>query len=299
MPETEEIISPEAAPEQAETPVATEPTEAESAEPSEEPKKVLPRGVQKKINKLTRRNYELLDQNNQLLSRLEAIEQKLEGKKPEEPKSQPAPKPKQDDFASYEAFVEAMVDWKADEKIAARLAAERERESTQSLEAERREIFDAYNSRVKEARAKYDDFDEVLSQNFSIMPGQEKTFESVTLTIYELENGPDVAYYLAQHPAERKELLSLSPNRAAAQLGRISDKLATSKEEEPEEEIEGEEPEEDSEEELRAPEKKAAPAPKPITPVKKVAPTATGLDDDLPIDEWLKRREKQLAAKKK
>lgn len=39
------------------------------------------------------------------------------------------------------------------------------------------------------------------------------------------------------------------------------------------------------------------PPPKPINPVKKVAPTATGLDDNLSVDEWRRRREAQLKRK--
>jgi hypothetical protein len=40
-----------------------------------------------------------------------------------------------------------------------------------------------------------------------------------------------------------------------------------------------------------------AATPAPIRPVRKPAPTATGLSDDLPIEEWMKRRNAHLRKK--
>lgn len=45
--------------------------------------------------------------------------------------------------------------------------------------------------------------------------------------------------------------------------------------------------------------KTVAKAPKPPTPVTKSAPTDTGLRDDLPVEEWLRRRNAQIEARKR
>jgi len=258
---------------QGETEAEQEAAESEREEGSEESseekgKQKPPRGLLKKIGKLTRQKYELLERNNELSSKYDALEQrlaKLEGGGSRQEETKPNPKPKVEDFATYEEFSEALIDWKADQKIAAAVKANSERESKQADEEERREIIDAYNERVKEAQTKYDDYDEAL-EAASTKGARVDTFQAVQMAIYELDNGPDVAYYLAKHADERNGLLTSSPMRAVAQLGRIAAALAESEESEEEESEErhgDQEPAEDSE---RAPQPKM---PRPVKHVKK------------------------------
>lgn len=93
-------------------------------------------------------------------------------------------------------------------------------------------VKDAYNQHAEEARAKHGDFDQALNQEWDASPEQQKTYAHVEQACLEMEDGPEVAYYLAKNPEERDELLSMSPNRAVAQLGRISAALAESDESE-------------------------------------------------------------------
>ena len=111
------------------------------------------------------------------------------------------------------------------------------------------------------------------------------------------ERGPEMAYYLGQHPEVCDHLNSLSAAGAVKYLGRLSERLFPENSAEEETEESGEASEEETAR-ARAPVPRAAvQAPAPLKPVKKPAPTATGLADDLPMSEWVKRREAQLRKK--
>jgi hypothetical protein len=77
---------------------------------------------------------------------------------------------------------------------------------------------------------------------------------------------------------------------AVKQLGRLSERLFP--------ETNGDDEDEDEVPEIPlvtpSKPKAAVQAPAPIKPVRKPSPTHTGLSDDLPINEWVKRREAQL-----
>src|SRR5437763_1028944 len=101
--------------------VDVEPTEKTEVEPQ-----VKKTGVQKRIDKLTARNYQLeeaADQERQanadLRARLERLEQSVAGRKAEPTVAEPAGKPKEDDFKVFADYQEALTDWKVDQKLAA------------------------------------------------------------------------------------------------------------------------------------------------------------------------------------
>jgi hypothetical protein len=89
--------------------------------------------------------------------------------------------------------------------------------------------------------------------------------------IRESEVGPQLAYYLAKNRTEAAEIASLPPIAAARALGRIEAKLTT-------------------------------PAPKPVAPKApppppKVETSAEAIEDDpdnMPIEKWMKWRDKQV-----
>jgi hypothetical protein len=182
-------------------------------------------GFQKKIDRLTKQ--------------LAESERQLEAARKTEPaKAAPAPvvdvEPKREDFASD-------ADWmKATAKYIARqeLKAEREEQTKKEADEARKAEFDAYNEKAIAAKAKYDDWAEVVGQSITIPP-------SVHAAVIEMENGPDVAYYLGTHPEFCKELMEMSQSKANGKIWAISEKLAADEgeeEEETEEEVEPEKP---------------------------------------------------------
>ena len=222
---------------------------AKEAAAKAEEEKAKPSGAEKRINRLTAEKRSLEDQVHNLKGQVEA------GKKPAEPAAEEAKKPIAEDFETTEEFIEAMSDFKADERFKQNQAEEAQEAELQ----EQRETFEAFGERQDEARAAHADYDEVVGGGNLQIP------QSALLAIIELDNGPEVAYHLAKNPELPKKLMDLSPLKAVAEIGRLSAILAAPAQEAanppalrtPEQEA-GKPP---------APKKPASGAPPPITPV--------------------------------
>ena len=197
--------------EEAESASAEDTEEAEEEKP--EPKKGKG-GFQKRINTLTRRNHELEDRLADLETRLAKPAAAVSG---EATPSKPKPSP--DKFTTYEEYVEALADWKAEERFAK--AKEAEAKSVQ--EQRQKETFQTYNQKTVEAKEKFEDWEEVVGQPNIQIP------MVAQVAIIESENGPEIAYYLGKHPEVRERLLELnefSQSRVVMEIGLISAHLA-------------------------------------------------------------------------
>ena len=177
-----------------------EEAEAPSAEASKP--KEHKSGWQKRIDKLTARNH-------MLESRVAEYEAKGKPVEEAKPEVKANGEPKLADFQNnLEEFLKARDAWK-------------ENEGQRTAELERRKAtVDTYNQKVSEARGQYDDWDEVVSGSKIIIP------QAAVDAVVELDNGPDVAYYLAQHPEEAEALMDLSAIRTIQVIGKLADKVA-------------------------------------------------------------------------
>ncbi len=232
-------------------------------------------GFQKRIDKLTKRNYDLEEKLEHQSQQVEMLMQRLEGKSPSSGPSVEAvaEKPTPEKFDTYEAYVEALADWKADQKVSAALKQEREQSARQTEEHRQREVFDAHNKRMVEAAERYEDFEEVVGQDIQIP-------EAVKLAAIESENGADIVYYLGKHPEVCERLRQMSPVAAAVETGRISAALTANAE-----------PEGQSAETV--PQKPASKAPAPIKPVGGSARTSSVPLDQLDYRDFRKLRDQQ------
>ena len=124
-----------------------------------------------------------------------------------------APKeiPPIDQFESPDAYAEALAIKKAEE-----LLAQREYQKQQAA------IEEAYHEREEEARAKYDDFEQVAYNP------QLRVTDVMAETIKASEMGPDLAYWLGSNPKEADRISRLSPLLQAREIGKIEAKLAAS-----------------------------------------------------------------------
>jgi hypothetical protein len=231
-----------------EKPKAEEPVV--EAEPEAAPKpKEHKSGWQKRIDKLTARNH-------MLESKVAEYEAKL--KPAEEPKTEPKAigEPKLADFNNnVEEFLKARDAWK-------------ENSEKQAVELERRKAtVDGYNEKVSQARGNYEDWDEVVSGSKIIIP------QAAVDAVIELDNGPDVAYYLAQHPEEAEALMDLTPIRTIQVIGKLSDKVAG--------------------ERAAPPPKAKVKPPAPLEPVGGSATRSSLRMDEIPISEYIRIRNKQ------
>ena len=120
-----------------------------------------------------------------------------------QPKAEPVnhgePKPEQ--FKDYESYIEAVTDWKVEQKfkgIQARTEQERQQQAQQSHEEKLR-------SNISKTAAKYDDFEDVVTN-----PEVPITF-AMRDAIGESEIGGDIAYHLGTNVQEAARIASLSP----------------------------------------------------------------------------------------
>jgi hypothetical protein len=173
--------------------------------------------VQKRIDTLTRRRYELEGRNEELeyeLARLKRRVAAAEGdEQPEKPAAAAAvdsEKPVRDNFTTYEDWVEAISLFNA--KVA--LREEREDYNRQQQAVQQNTVVENWNKSLESARTKYEDFDTVVGSDLKI---PQVAFNAIV----DSPVGPDVAYFLGQHPDIAASLGKLSPVACVRAIGRI------------------------------------------------------------------------------
>lgn len=178
--------------------------------------KVSKNGYEKRIDRLTARNKAIETEAAELRSRLESLER---GKETPAKVSDPT-EPRAENYKTLDEWHDARFEWKKQQEA---------RQQEQSANEEQtRETWDAHNSRLSEARARYDDFDEVAESAAKMSIPQ-----SAALAIIEQDNSADVVYFLAKNPEEAQKISEMSPMKQIAAIARISDKLSSKKEEPP------------------------------------------------------------------
>lgn len=262
MPEVKAPEAPAATPEKTEGEAKTAPA-PEPEVKQEETEGEVPEGVQKRIDKAVRRQREAERRAEALeaeVSRLKATETK--------PAEKPAPvegKPKVSNFADYDEYVEALAEWKTDQ----RLAAEKSKEQSAKATEDQRKALTAFSERVKEVAKKpeYADIDEVLDSDVTVSAAMHEA-------LLESDKGAELAYYLGKHPEDAARIAKLSPTSAARELGKIEASLSKPPE---------------------TPKPKASAAPPPMKPVGgKSAKTVSLTDPDVDYADWERKREAEL-----
>jgi hypothetical protein len=133
----------------------------------------------------------------------------------------PAPaapkKPEPADFADYGEYVEALAEFKADEKVGKALD---EREAKQAQQQQATQRATTWEQRQTQARSTIQDYDAVLES--SDVPIAQHVGEA----LLESDHGPALAYHLAKNPAVADKLNAMTPLNAAREIGRIEASLA-------------------------------------------------------------------------
>lgn len=208
----------------------------------------LPKGVQKKIDKLTARNKAKDDQIAQLTAALGRNTPAGEAARaPAAPAEEGKPNP--DDYKTVGEYVEALTDYKAEQAIAK--VAKRD---------EGKKAADAWNAQLDAGRKEFADFDEAIDSDLPLTPAMQEA-------IIQSNVGYKVAYHLANNPDETKRIAALTPARQAAEIGKIEASLDV----------------QPKPREVR----RTSTAPEPISPIGSVAGRATNARkfEDLSLDE--------------
>lgn len=240
------------------------------ADESSEPK---PKGVQKRIDELTRLRYDA-ERDRDYWRDLAMRQQPQATPEPAKPEA-PKPAPKLEDFNYDEAAYQAALFQHVKDEAARVAREELQQERTREKEQTKKQTFRQRETDFAKANPDY----LTLTRD----PSLPFTRELVELAA-ESESGPEVLYYLAKNREIADRIAELSPVSQAREIGRIEAKL----------------------------EKPAAsaPAPKPVSKAPPPPPRIEAVEqsvtvradspdsDKLSDEEWLKLRNKQVARKK-
>ena len=272
--ETQEPVAEETSAEAAQASGAGEEEGGETEEPAD-PTENKPRkkgGFQKKIDKLSAK-AQALEQEKEYWREQALRTQKTPQEKKPEAEAKAAGKPDASKFENHDEYVEALADWKVEQ----RLLAEKQKTREEALKEEFRTKSQTHLERVEKFSGEHDDFDEVVeSVNHIPISGP------VQDVILNSEFGPELMYELAKNPTEYARICKLSPAAAGVALGKIEARFQKPSEEKPTE-----------------PKVTKAPAPiKPVTTNSASASTKSIYDEDLSQADYERLRNQQLKKRK-
>jgi hypothetical protein len=207
---TEELAPPVEEPEQTEE--EPEQIETEGDEPSGPAKDEFTEKVRKRINKRTADYY-------REKNRADELERKiadLEASKPVSAENEP----KEEDFDYDPAqYQKALVKYYAKQEVAKSMQGNQ----AQKAKARSEEILQKYNAKVE--KSGLEDFDEVVTGLFQNKILGQTAYEA----LLEQDNGPQIEYYLGKNLELAAKIGSKTPAQQAAEIGKLSVKLAAPK----------------------------------------------------------------------
>lgn len=247
-----------------------EKSETEAKEEKEEQKDVAkkPRGVEKKIGKLTKQREAAKQE--AAYWRAEALksQQKPAEKPPEKIAAPSDGQPVADNFETHEAYLMALVDWRADQK----LSAADKKAKEQSLKADVDKQVASHREKVSKFVKDHSDFNEML-ESIDDIP-MSLTVQEVIL---ESDDGPALMYELAKDPEEYARICKLPAIAAARALGKFEARLSKSSDASPGKET------------------KTTKAPPPLSTVGKGSVTVTKDPGEMDYQDYKRYRQEQIS----
>lgn len=261
----------------------TEETETEGAEGDEpegepelqaaKPKKGFKKRIDKLRSQLTQREQELEYLRQELAKKSEPKREEPQAVKKETNQVADG-KPNPDNFETHTEYLEAVADWKLDQ----REAKQREAQAQEALKKEVQTKGEAYQSKVKEFKAQAKDWDDVL---------EEVSHVNVPFVVQDeilnSELGPELTYELAKDAEEFERICKLPANQAIKAIAIVEHRILSGKSEA-----------------KPKPEIKTTKAPKPISPVSSQSSGSVKkkiTDPSLSQAEYEALRREQLAKK--
>ena len=227
VPSVEAPVTPKAEV-KAEPVVEADEADDETGTPQEKAVRTRTR-LQKRIDELTEKRYKAEGERDALQARMQAeldgLKAQLEaGKsgKPEPVKETGPAKPTLEQFQTeadpYAAYVEALAEWKADQKI----AADRTQREKAERDASARATQTAFEARLATFKAAHPDFDaKIETITYPDGPGVPAMRDVV---LHEAQ-GPALLYLFGQQPKELARIAALPPGPALFALGRLASQL--------------------------------------------------------------------------
>lgn len=254
--------------------------------PAKEPKESAPKDetpawqkaeITKERNKRREAETANADAQDKLATALKALEQ-LTGKPTAAEAKVDAPvRPKRADFADPDTYEAALIEHTA-KVTAAAVRAETETANAKAADDTKRAEQEAaqtefqtkqqkvFKERFDKAKEEIPDFEEV------VMNDEVPVSQAAAHAIMELDNGPEVMYYLGKNPKEAERIAALTPGRQVVEIGRLSVRV------EPKPEI--------------------SKAPKPATPIQSRNRASEVPLSEMSMDDYAEKRNAQLRAQR-
>ena len=226
----------------------------------------IPKGVQKRIDRAIRRQYEAEAEAKYLREQIARAQAQPVQQQAQATITEDAPR--LENFQTYEDFLRAQARFEAKQEINQTLAAQAQREAMERAQAAQRQTAESWQQKVTKATAELPDFADVVGSSSAPMP------EHVKQMVLNSDQGPKLAYYLATHPDEAEQIATQHPLAAIRALVRIEDKLDAAKAV-----------------------KKTTDAPEPISTVGAKA-KSTKSPSEMTDKEFAEWRKKQIAARR-
>jgi hypothetical protein len=176
-------------------------------------------GVKKRIGKALQKQREAEQRASEAerkLAEFQGSRPAAESGKPAQPAAEkPNDKPVLKDYETYEAFNEDLVKWTVEQREAEREIKKRAADQ----QTAQRQLDKAHGDRIAAAKEKYSDWDEKIG-TLTVPISQE-----LHNAIVESELGPEVVYYVANHPEEGDRISKLSPARQIAEFGKLEARI--------------------------------------------------------------------------
>ena len=203
---------------------------------------------QERIDELTAARKEAERERDELAAtfqkRLDEMEAKLAGNKDTGPKDKPEGvgselvAPNKDDLNEdgTPKYPLGEFDPKFMRDTVEHMFAEREAkvQQEQQMTAQQREQAEAqaalqgeWNNKLVDARERYPDFQEKGEQMLAVFEGIDEQYgDYLTTTLMEMDNGPDVFYYLSNNVEEAQAIVNAGPKKATMALAKLEAQLA-------------------------------------------------------------------------
>jgi len=248
------------------------------AEGQQQPKKRKPL-VEELVRTRHERN-EAITEAEQLRAELEQLRQQVQANQAMPAPKDLDPKPERAQFVSDDDYLEALADWKTDQK----LAEQQQQQHQAGVEAVQQQLADNWAQRLEMAKAELTDFDDVVGKSEIDLPNH------LYVAIVESDMGPQLAYYLAQNPSEAKLLKGMSQTAALRMLGKLEDQLEKASEK-------PKDPPATGAEKKPEPAVEKSKAPPPIEPLKDASGPVEKPTSQMTYAEYKAHRQAQIKAR--
>lgn len=184
-------------------------TQADESQQTERDEKGRFKGVQPRIDELTRARREA--------EREAAYWRGVAQQGQAQQSAQAAPtKPTPDKYDDYGEYIEALTDWKTEQAVATRM----EQDNTRKAVDARNQTF---SERQAATRAALPDYDEVVGASDAPVSAH------VSEALMDSDRGPELAYHFAKNPDVLMSLNGMTPTQAAREIGKLEATLSAAK----------------------------------------------------------------------